>query len=47
MKRLIALRIDTKDDSKIKALSKKSGLNYSEQIRQIIKSYFDYKRMFK
>ncbi len=47
MKKLIAIRIENKDDARIKALSKKTGLNYSEMIRQIIKSYFDYKKMFK
>ena len=50
MKKLIALRIEDKEDTKVKALAKKTGLNYSEQIRQIIKSYFDrnwYKKIFK
>jgi len=44
MKRLIALRIDQKEDAKIEALSKKSGLSYSEQIRRIIRYYFEYIR---
>ena len=44
MKRLIALRIDQKEDVKIKALSEKSGLSYSEQIRRIIRYYFEYIR---
>ena len=47
MKKLIAFRIDQKDDIKIKTLAKKFGLNYSEMIRDIIKSYFEYKKMFK